>query len=181
MEQYLNKTLTIDPGDHTGWSYWKKDLYPIYGQYNLDRKYKTLEEQLKYLADEFSNLLERFPNTSYVYIEGVEFWEGSQISMVAAKRQNLSKLSYLVGMYFDKAITSGMEARIIPARVWKGQMTNEILENKIRRINGQSYPSEHILNAVGIGISRMGYFQRTVRVPQKFHRNKLGFLTDDKT
>lgn len=160
--------MSIDPGDHTGWSYWKGDLHPLTGQINVSHRksIKMQEDELAWQWMHFSALLDEH-KPIYVYIEGVEFWEGSMKSMTAAKRQNLSKLSYLVGGFANEARRRGMETRIIPARIWKGQMSNKILKERIYRINGQYYDSDHIDNAVGLGMSRMGLLLNTRRQPSR--------------
>ena len=155
---YLNHSLTIDPGDHTGWAYWIGDSCPIVGQYNVSVKKDMIltEDDLAFLMRKFSELLDRWDACTRVYIEGVELWEGSLRSMTSAKRGNVFKLAYLVGGYFNEARRQGIETRILPARQWKGQMPNAVLEQRVLRLNGQHYPSDHILNAVGIGFSRAG-------------------------
>lgn len=174
---YLNKILTVDPGDHTGFAYWKGDLYPITGQINLPSKLRDsiLEEQLNYMANQFVYEVKK-NQPSIIYIEGVEFWEGSFKSLTSAKRQNLSKLAYLVGCYFRVVTEMKIPCRVFPARIWKGQMPNKVLEAKIYRINGQKYASEHILNAVGIGFSRMGFLQNTIKNPGRFIKNNRRIL-----
>jgi len=173
--QYLTDALSIDPGDHTGWAIWKGDLRPEVGQINLShaKNIKTLEQELTYLWIRFASLLDEVkPNL--VLLEGVEFWEGSFKSITAAKRQNLSKLSYLVGGYANEALARGIKSRILPAREWKGQMSNSVLETKVQRINGQVYESDHILNAVGIGLSVMGLFLNTRTSPRRAKKYKSG-------
>ena len=172
--QYLNRVMSIDPGDHIGFAYWKGDLYPIVGQIELPygkAKLDTMETQLAFLWSQFSSLLTKYKPT-IVYIEGVEFWMGSLKSVTAAKRNNLSKLSYVVGGYSNEAMRRGIEVRILPASQWKGQMSKEIVMRKINRINGQVYQTDHISDAVGIGMSRMGYFLRTKNQPKKVSRIK---------
>jgi len=176
--QYLKNVLSIDPGDHSGWAYWKGDLFPIVGQFDVShrKEIRILEDQLAYLwklfSENFSLLLDKYHNTKYVFLEGVEFWEGSLKSVTAAKRQNLMKLAYLVGGYANEARSRGVEVRILPARQWKGQMSNKVLEKRVLSINGQFYESEHILNAVGIGLSRMGLLLNTRTMPSRQSKSK---------
>lgn len=172
--QYLKNIFSIDPGDHSGWAYWKGDLFPIVGQFNVShrKEIRILEDQLSYQWKLFSELLDKYPETKYVFLEGVEYWEGSLKSAAAAKRQNLSKLAYLVGGYANEARSRGLEVRLFPARQWKGQMSNKVLERRILSINGQFYESEHILNAVGIGLSRMGLFLNTRTMPSRQSKSK---------
>lgn len=166
--QYLRDTISVDPGDHTGWAKWKGDLYPIVGQINVSKAkhIKMQEDELAHQWMHFSHLLDEY-SPRYVYIEGVEFWEGSFKSVTAAKRQNLSKLAYLVGGFANEARRRGIETRLLPARIWKGQMSNDVLKRKILRINGEDYASDHIDNAVGIGLSRMGLLLNTKRQPSR--------------
>lgn len=173
LMQILNNVLTIDPGDHTGWAYWTGTIYPDTGHIDLShaKSIITLEDQLTFMWKAFSGLLDNLQPFS-VYIEGVEYWEGSFKSVTAAKRQNLSKLAYLVGGYANEARRRGMQVYLPPAREWKGQMSNSILESKVLRLLNKSYPSEHILNAVGIGLSQMGILQNTEKSPQRFKKHK---------
>lgn len=171
--QYLSGDLTVDPGDHTGIARWKGDLWPETHQINLShaKNIRTLEDELSYMWEQFSAYLDVYkPRT--VHIEGVEFWAGSLKSVTAAKRQNLSKLAYLVGGYGNEARRRGIPVFLPPASEWKGQMPNDVLERKIHRFNQTRYPSEHILNAVGIGFSVMGYLLNTNKQPQKLLRHK---------
>lgn len=172
--QKLNNILTVDPGEHTGWAFWSGDLCPAVGQINLSHSKNIIiqEDELVYLWKRFTNLLTEL-RPKLLYLEGVEFWEGSLKSVTAAKRQNLFKLSYLVGGYMQSAISAGIPTKLLPARVWKGQMSNQILKEKVYRINRQRYDSDHILNAVGIGLSRLGLFLNTRTMPNKVSKVKL--------
>lgn len=163
----------MDPGDHTGWALWHGDLYPNTGQFSTShaKNIRIQEDQLSCQWESFSYLLDEY-RPSIVYIEGVEFWEGSLKSVTAARRQNLSKLSYLVGGYANEVRRRNIEFRILPARVWKGQMSNQVLERKLLRINGVKYASEHILNAVGIGMSRIGLLLNTKNQPSRAAKSK---------
>lgn len=172
-DQILNRELTVDPGDHTGLAWWTGTLYPETNQINLShaKRIRTLEDELAYMEEQFSAFIDVYqPKT--VRIEGVEFWAGSLKSVTAAKRQNLSKLAYLVGGYANEARRRGIQVFLPPASQWKGQMSNDILERKLKRFNGVNYPSEHILNAVGIGFSAMGFLLNTERQPQKFLKRR---------
>ena len=94
--QVLTRALSVDPGDHSGWAFWTGTLLPRVGQFNVSRgkQVKILEDELSCQWKEFCQLLDNL-HPKIVFLEGVEFWEGSLKSVTAAKRQNLSKLSYL--------------------------------------------------------------------------------------
>lgn len=178
MGTFLNRTLTIDPGDHTGWAYWNGTNEPMVGQYNVSKSKNMVltEDDLAYLMERFSNLLDKFDVCTRVYIEGVELWEGSLRSMTSAKRGNVFKLAYLVGGYFNEARRQGIETRILPAREWKGQLPNDVLERRLRALNGVVYASDHILNAVGIGFSRVGLLtQKRGALPVSKMAKQRGF------
>src|SRR4030042_5074012 len=102
--QVLTRALSVDPGDHSGWAFWTGTLLPRVGQFNVSRgkQVKILEDELSCQWKEFCQLLDNL-HPKIVFLEGVEFWEGSLKSVTAAKRQNLSKLSYLVGGYAEEA------------------------------------------------------------------------------
>ncbi len=150
----LNGILAIDPGDKTGWAFFNGSLTPVTGQINLPRR-KGLEawsDQLRFMSNcFFTLLLEHGPRL--VVMEGVEFWSGSAKSRMAASRQNLFKLAYLVGSYARCCQAAEIPFEIVPARVWKGQMDKRAVALRVQRVNGETYPTTHITDAVGIGFA----------------------------
>ncbi len=155
----LEGVLCVDPGDHTGWAYFDGTLRPITGQINLPRRRnpESLNAQLSFMFSNFATLLLEY-SPHAVALEGVEFWSGSAKSRMAASRQNLFKLAYLVGGYAHCCQTAVIECGIVPATKWKGQMDKEAVALRVQRINGEIYPTSHITDAVGLGFSLAGGF-----------------------
>lgn len=149
--------LTVDPGINTGYAYWKGDLQPITGYFNIVRgeKTKSFEKQCGFMWDRFEAVVKTFKPVN-CYIESVEQWSGSLKSRTASIKGDLSKLSYLIGGYGHICTKNNVSWILISAKKWKGQLPNKILANRVEHINGQSYINEHVTCAVGIGLSRMG-------------------------
>lgn len=157
----LINLLAVDPGDHTGWAFFDGGLQPMTGQITLSRS-KSINGQPAQLASmwgRFGTLITEL-NPSGVLIEAVEFWGGSAKSRAAASRQNLSKLAYLVGGYSAICESYGIEWALIPSRDWKGQMDDHAVAMRVARVNGCQYASEHITDAVGIGLHFAKLFNR---------------------
>lgn len=153
--------LAVDPGDHTGWAFFDGSILPMTGQITLSRSKAVVGQpaQLAYMWEKFSVLISEL-NPSGVLIEAVEFWGGSAKSRAAASRQNLSKLAYLVGGYANICAAHGIEWALIPSRDWKGQMDDHAVAMRVARVNGAQYASEHITDAVGIGLHFAKLFNR---------------------
>lgn len=153
--------LSIDPGDHTGWAYYKQneELYPIVGQLTLSKPKKkvlTMHEQLSQLWERFDALLTSLMPVSCA-IEDVQLWGGSLISNTSAKRGDLFKLSKLIGGYGYLCYKHSVNTIYIPAMEWKGQLTKDAIKHRIKKINGVVYSTDHITDAVGIGLHMRGY------------------------
>lgn len=152
----LNNILTVDTGDNTGIAYWKGNLFPHVDQiicpvWNI----KKINTQLCYMWDQFESIILCFKNLQKVYFEGTNVYRSSLVSMTSATRGNLTKLNYLIGGYANMCFKNGIEFEIITAQQWKGQMSKEATTNKIKLLNGQTYSSEHITDAVGMGFGIM--------------------------
>ena len=153
----LNDILTVDPGFHTGYAYWKGDKYPVTGSLNLSKGKKVVEPEMKFedMWGKFEALIKSY-NPEICFIESVEHWGGSLKSRVASVRGDLATLSYLVGGYGNICKQHGVVWCLVSAKQWKGQLPNSALVERVKLINGQEYPNEHILCAVGIGLAKMG-------------------------
>ena len=147
--------LYIDPGIHTALAYWTTGR-PSVIQVNASRKCTTPEEKLTDLVVKVNKCIMDLRNPpKNVYIEGVQFWAGSLISMTSATRGNLSLLAYLVGVYFQYFNALGMNVEIVPP-TWKGQLTDDALAVWIERRLGTTYATEHERAAVGLGLYKRG-------------------------
>lgn len=158
MKKYFNRVLTIDPGDNTALAYWNGDLYPDTKIISLKptvRRTFTREEQLVLMWDKFEHKLRRYPTINTAYIEGVQVWAGSLKSLTAARKGTLMKLTYLIGGYCKVMDNLDIEFHIINPQEWKGQLSKQAVANRIKRITGNTYNTEHETDAVGIGLSMM--------------------------
>lgn len=153
MVDILNNVLTVDPGEFTAVAFWLGSIYPVTDQFNYS-KIKGYVNQLNYMWDIFDNLLSKYPKK--VYFESTAFYEGNLKSTMAAKRGDLFKLTGLTHGYCALCNKYGIEWEPIQALQWKGQMSKEATANRIRMINGVTYKTDHVTDAVGIGFGIMG-------------------------
>ena len=152
----LNRVITVDPGDNSGWAYWNGTDCPDYGVISLKGKEKEYEDvdKLALLSLRFSTLLRQF-RPEHVVLEGINLWGGSAQSMASASRGNSFYVAYLVGAYLHCAVQARAQTRIMTVQQWKGQLPKEEVIRRVRLINGIVYPN-HIADAVGIGFSIQG-------------------------
>lgn len=159
--------LTIDPGIHTGIALWKnwEDLFPKTYEIFAGEK-GTHEEKLYTLQAKFTQLVDNIEeqmivspvddSNLHIFIEGVEHWAGNLKSQTASTRGNLSFLSYMVGVYCAVCFAKDFPVKIIPARVWKGQMSKSVTATRVFKINEVKYKSSHVIDAVGMGFAMQG-------------------------
>lgn len=152
----LDNALTVDVGNATAWAHWRGTWTPETECF-LAPKGLDLSSYLAAMECQFNLLLtltKRWKGgLRKVYIEGVELWASSLKSLTAARRGDLFKLSYLVGVYAGACANRQVDFEIIDAADWKGQMKDEAVAERIRRINGEEYANAHIRSAVGMGFS----------------------------
>jgi len=152
--------LTIDPGYSTGWALWRNSRSPVTGQITLPRgRFHSLEEKLNYMWVEFELLLTKKKPTQ-VLIEGVELWSSSVKSHTSGVRGDLFKLSYLVGGYANIANNYGAAFGLINFKEWGAQLTPEAVRSWVKRVIGKEYKSQHITDAVAMGLSFLGKFKK---------------------
>jgi len=159
---FLNNILTVDTGEATGWAYWYGTKFPETGEIKCPSK--LLKDHFlmrNYMTDAFNILLyeiSKHKSLSIVYLEGTQAYNSS-ISIAAIKKGSLFELSYLVGRYEQVCADNGLDCEIKNAPEWKGQMTKEATAAKIKILNGMTYPSVHITDAVGFGFGIMKMLQ----------------------
>lgn len=150
----LTDTITIDPGRNTGIAIWYGNKYPDIYEINTPKRF-TAESILPYLGDHFIEIISKYSYLKKAIIEGVDYRENSIISRVSAQRGNLSILSYIVGNYQALLrINLISDIRILTAKEWKGNLTKEATATRVKLINGLTYSSDHITDAVAIGFSQ---------------------------
>jgi len=150
----LNYVLTVDPGINTGWCLWM-DGKPY--KTGVFRSVRTSEIEMKLfdLTAKFFKIIQPFTFSYTVYIEGVDYREGSLKSKVSASRQNLILLAYIVGAYVAMCRSKNLLFKIVKASEWKGQLSDKAVDLRIQRLTGEKY-KQHISSAVGIGYGLMG-------------------------
>jgi hypothetical protein len=165
----LRKTLTIDPGWFTAVAEWQGSLMPMMHIIGLPKHLKGKDadwgEQLKHMASQFMNVLERVSELGHeletVIIEGVEMWEGSLTSMTSARRGDTFRLASLAGAYAGVAGLAGYDVIILTPKQWKGQLTKEATMLRVQRkweqycIEAEEM-SEHEWDAIALGFACMG-------------------------
>jgi len=141
----------------TAYAYWKGDSSPVVGQFNAKSKQvKTPEEQFASLWKKFKSVVTGF-NPRRVVIESVQVYASAH-SMMCATTGDLIKLTLIVGGYCNILDREGIKYELIPAVKWKGQLTKEATKVQVQLINGETYRSEHITDAVALGLYTAGYF-----------------------
>lgn len=157
----MKKILTVDPGMNTAWAYWTRKTLPVVGEFNVNDKFQnTLELKFQHLWFEF-DLVVANKKPDLVIIEGVEVYFNA-ISLIAARKTKFSeipalfKLSYIIGGYLNICDNHNIHFEIVPFTRWGGQLTPEAVKAQVYQITKQHYDSEHIYDAVGIGLNYFG-------------------------
>ena len=92
----------------------------------------------------------------HVFIEGVEFWSGSAVSMASASRGDLSQLAYIVGVMASVAIHHCNTVEIISPKDWKGQLSYTVLRKHLSEHFGIETKNEHNSASIGMGLWLLG-------------------------
>lgn len=153
----FKNTLTVDPGFNTGWCYWVTGSIYHTGQITLPKIPKRTEKQkVNFMWDGFLDLLRLCGNLDTVVIEGVANYH-SNASKAANAAGDLFTLSYLIGGYMGACHGCGIEdVRLVTAPQWKGQLTKAMTAQRVRLALKETFPSDHITDAVAIGLSLQG-------------------------
>ncbi len=146
---------TVDPGINTAIAVWygKRNI-PTVQSFSVRAGIGEMK-QLALLCKYFhSNMLVYQPKECF--IESDEFWKGDLRSETSAEKGNLTLLSHIIGSYYGICFELGIDCHFIKAREWKGQMKKEIVARRVQMAIGQTYPSTHRMEAVGIGLALKG-------------------------
>ena len=158
-------TLTVDPGDVTGWARWGITLQPEVGSFTYDSEFKKKGRiaQIYNLSENFADVIRKNVQhglrINQVVIEEVSIWEKSLVSMTAAKRGDLFKLSMVIGAYICKCGQMNLPVKLVKPNDWKGQLPDDAVARRVTMINHVQYPNPHIYSAVGIGLNETGIFK----------------------
>ena len=163
----LRNILCIDPGKYTGWAYFDGTLQPYtedtmacfkltYGK----GKIESQEHLIKVMWPQFNSLLNfhiDYGKTCYkknpkVYIEQPEFWD-SYKGTTSGTSGSLLLVAIVAHTYAVICAQKNIDFTLITANTWKGNLTKKATEERIYRINGTKYHTDHTCDAVGIGLS----------------------------
>lgn len=93
------------------------------------------------------------PRPKMIYLEEPQFLDSSK-GITAATSKNLFKLIYMYACTHYIAKINQFPVTNLPIQ-WKGQMGKKMVDERISRILGETYP-EHISDAVGMGLFLKG-------------------------
>lgn len=145
--------LSIDPGKNCGWAYFVDGELKECGLAKTDKKDEV--EMVHYLTNELAKLTEDI-KPEKLYIEGVSMWSANPTSVISAQKGNLFSLAYLVGSIISYFDILDIETIILYPKDWKGNMGKEATKKRVHRAVGEVTKNEHILDAIGIGLSVLG-------------------------
>ena len=160
--------ISIDPGvGGTGYAVWEQS--EVFTTANLltfgTLHFKTGQTEWLEKAQTITGLLEHLmaehPLKMFV-IEYPNFMQGSGGRMVAASG-DLVKLSVLTGMLINVGSRQCRTIRLVSPNEWKGQLPKSVTASRIKRTMGWTSkqtlkPSDHALDAIGIGLWAQGRF-----------------------
>lgn len=154
----LKNCATVDVGKKTGIAIWNGTAFPetaelaYRGKVKIDIP-KYLYEMHNAFSDYINNDLSVSSLYDFIQIEGVGYWDGSEKSRMSASRGDLFTVAYLVGVYASTALHYTRNVRIVTAPQWKSQLSKAGTAARVKRINGLTYDSEHITDAVAMGFA----------------------------
>lgn len=158
--------ITVDPGlGGTGLAAWRDDESVPYNTKKLTVPTKVgdwVARSEQYSID-FQNYLKLHWEVEEVWIEFPGLHTTAS-GMASAQSGDIFKLTFLVGIYACHAWNYGMAARPLPVNDWKGTLSKDAIEFRVRRVLGDSltdsYPN-HVLDAVGMGLHLKGLLNET--------------------
>lgn len=147
-----NNELFVDTGIHTGWAFFQGTIKPETGTIFLAvNERKTLENYIRFYGDSFQALLFTY-QPFHVTIEHPEFWVNSQKSKTAITNGSLFHLAANAYTYADRCSVNNIPFTLVTANHWKGNLSKEATELRVKRINGTTYENDHITDAVAMGL-----------------------------
>lgn len=157
-ENMLSDMLCVDPGENTGWAYFKSYT----GGYTLDHGVFTAhgikgeEEKHNYLIRTFKDLLVKY-SADLINIESVSFWAGSDKSSASVNSGAIFKLDRVVGGYMAVCSLRGFDYHLLPANIWKGQMNKATTKLRVQRaLPRLTIKNNHTIDAIAMGLSLGG-------------------------
>jgi len=156
--------LSIDPGiNGTGWALWRNQTLKKAGIIRVAKRGMDWREKSLEVAREVSVLVATH-RVAAVACEYPEYMQSQKGEMVA-RRGDLVKLAFLTGVIAGRCCP--LDAAMVPVHMWKGQLSKENVERRIRRIltREEGYDicglldlKSHMWDAVGVGLFMQGRF-----------------------
>lgn len=166
----MPRILTVDPGQQTGYAFWPRIrsapedaiVEPTsFGEVSFDIG-ETWEEKAKILYWRFKVAVSELAPEE-VFVEDQSLWAGSVRSYTAGVRGDLFKLSHIAGMLLACGLEMRANIHLVAPSSWKGQLPHNVVVKRVQeKLNLYSVRSEHIIDALGIGLylqGAMGGFQ----------------------
>jgi len=153
---WLKHAATVDIGIHTAIALWNGNSKPVFHTITIDN-YLDIEDFLYQSWLKFSTFIlhhsESFGFGYTFYLEGVEYWSGSTRSNTSAVKGDLFMLAYQLGVYTAILREHRLRVKILPASQWKGQLSKEKFNLRMKRYFDYELPNQHLRDALGMGLS----------------------------
>lgn len=127
-----------------------------------------VHKEIKEYTDFFTEAIQRF-NINYVVMEDAQFYESSSKGMMAARSDSLVKLAKTIGTFEACYMLNGVEYDLVKPQNWKGNLSKEIIIDRIKEVTGGDCPSSHAADAVGIGLWKMGLINTDLKDKTKYY------------
>lgn len=150
-------TMYCDPGIRgTGLAYWghPSRVQPDWTE-SLVPKISKGAEWTKRAED----ILRRFKQAliktmpTVLVLEDQAVFEASAEGYAASKDGSLIRLAQITGAFAGVALLRFMDVYFLPVVTWKGQLPKHVTEQRIIKFTGMRYDSNHVYDAVGMGIA----------------------------
>jgi len=165
----FRRMISVDPGLTFGWAAWQDREVQLTGQSNTTiGDWHLLETgifetspkdefaiRLFQIGREFARVVARHQGCEMVYIEEPFFDEKNT---AVNKSGALVKLSASVGALLGAITEQRIRVETVPVRKWKGQLPKEITHKRIQLELPNCKATSHALDAVGIGLYKVGRF-----------------------
>ena len=145
------RILAIDPGVKLGYA-----LITSEGVIKKVGELKIEYDDFRASAEKVKVLISTL-DPSEIVIEVPEYW-ASYKGKIYASKGFLVKMSMLVGIILGIAHIKKIKVFSLAPRDWKGQLPNKLVKQRVEYLLGKSYKSQHIIDAIGIGLFHLGRF-----------------------
>lgn len=156
LRQMPKVFATVDVGFNTGIAITREDeiLYTYKITEKSEHEKQNIALRVGLMCEHFARILKDNDTITACFIEGVQMYNTSQVSKLAAASGDLFGLAYMAGAYCQVAM-GFCNAYIVNPREWKGNMNKDITKSRIVRALGKSF-GDHIDDAVGMSLSLRG-------------------------